>query len=974
MSSTTMSFTVLGPVRAWRGLTEIPLGSPQQRVVMAALLLRQGAPVSAEDLVDAVWGDGPPASATNALRIYVHRLRRCLEPADKRSEPVIESVGSGYRVCLASDALDLAVFQGRVAEAQTLRREGDDTGARALLRSALALSRGSALADVPGAWAQSQRALLVHQWLDALEATFRVELRMGAHHELTTELAGTVDEHPFDERFREMLMVALYRSGRQAAALEVYQSTRALLAKELAISPGPALRHLHQRILRADPELLSPDGRTGGPHVSPPLPGIAPVPAPLTAVPAQLPYDLPVFAGRLTQLADVEDLAATASRRPHPGAALCVVTGSAGIGKTTFAVHAAHRLAPRYPDGQIYLNLHGYDAQEAPVSARRALRTVLEAFGVAADRLPPDVDAQAALYRSLLADRRVLLLLDNARDARQIRPLLPGASRGLVIVTSRDQMSALVVKDGAHHLRLDALSVAEARDLLVHRLGADRVDADVRATRRIIERSARLPLALALIAARAATRRGIPLTTVAGELSKTSTMLDVLSDPDSSVDVRSVFSWSYEGLSPETARLFRLLALAPTPDCSLAAVSALAALPASRVLGPLTELTASHLLDEPAPGRFVLHDLLREYARERLYAQDGEGEASAAFERLLAHHVRTAYSAARALAVNLPPLDLGPVPAGVSPEYIDEPEQAMAWFGRECETLGHLTERAGLVPGCETQAWQLGWSVMEYFQRAGRWDDQIALQYIALEAAGRGGDRLGQAHAHRNLARACTQTGRFTDALRHLGRALTAFEELGDLAGQARCHGNLALILVRQGSHAEALPHVRTAVEQFERAGDRLGQANALNNLGWTSAQTGDLDAALGHCRQALDLLQDMGDRVAEAATWDSLGYIHHHLGDYRQALLCYRRALDLDRMVGDAFNGAETMTHLGDTRLAMGDRPGAREAWTAALGVFEELDPEAAERLRTRLSGLDARADARCGPAAGDPAADGVN
>ncbi|MEV4880115.1 AfsR/SARP family transcriptional regulator [Streptomyces cyaneofuscatus] len=977
MSRDMARFVVLGPVGAWLGPVEVKLGGPQQRVVMAVLLLRRPFPVPAEDLVAAVWGERPPPSAVNQLRIYVHRLRRALEEAAPSSEPLIESVGSGYRLRIADGSLDLAVFQETVSAGQRVLRT-DSVRARALLREALALWQGGALAGLPGAWAQAQRLRLEQGRLDALESAYRAGLDTGAHDDITAEVSQVVAEHPLDERFRELLMLALYRSGRQAAALEVYAQTRTLLAEELGIEPGPDLRRLHERILRADTGLPAPAGAfglgadgehpvaggkdlgAGGKDLAAAGSGAAardhsgPAAGRALVVPAQLPYDLPVFSGRRQELAELADVA-EAGRHGGTGTVLCVVAGSAGVGKTAFAVHAAHGLARDYPDGQIHLDLHGFDAHESPVPPGRALRSVLEAFGVPADRLPDDVDARAALYRSLLAGRRVLILLDNARDSRQVRRLLPSSPGSLTIVTSRDQLSGLVVRNGAHHLRLEALSAAEAHGLLVRRLGAACVDADPAATALVVERTAGLPLALALVAARAATRRVTGLTAIAAELREVPVTLDALSSADSSLDVRSVFSWSYEALSPGAARLYRLSSLAPSPGCSATALAALAGLPVPRTRTLLDELTAAHLVDEPEPGRFVSHDLLREYAAELLAAHDGTDAPAAAFRRMLAHYLGTAYTAARTLWVNLPPLELHPEAAEAPVADVADGERALAWFAAESESLPHLVERAGAAERCERQTWQLAWSLMDHLQREGRWDEQIATQHTALDAASRAGDRVGRAHALRNLARACAQAGRLDEAQHHLTDALEVFGELGDLVGQARSHGNLALVLTRRGEHAAALPHVHRAVEQFRAAGDRVGQANALNNLGWTYAGTGAFPEALRYCRQALDLLRDAGDRVAEAATWDSLGYVHHRLGDHIRALDCYRRALGLDRQLGDDYNGAETLTHLGETKLAMGDAEGAEEAWNTALSVFDDLDPEAARRVRALLSGLPA-------------------
>ncbi|MCK8678219.1 AfsR/SARP family transcriptional regulator [Streptomyces lichenis] len=960
-------FSVLGPVRAWHGGTEVGLGSPQQRVVVAVLLLRAPHPVPAEELVEAVWGEDPPRSAVNQLRIYAHRLRRArARAAAPGTAPLIESAGSGYRLPLPPGALDATAFETAVATAHRLRR-AEPQRAVAELEEALALWRGTALGDLPGDWARAQRTRLEQARLDAVEARLRLRLELGRDEGAAAELAALAAGHPLDERFPELLMLALYRSGRQASALEVYARTRALLSRELGVDPGPELRRMHQRILHADDGLLDaggPEDRAAGAAAT--TPGSRPGPAegrpspaaaasataPALPVPAQLPFDLPVFSGRHRELAELTAFAEE-GRAARAGTVLCVVAGSAGVGKTTFAVHAAHRLAAHYPDGRIHLDLHGFDGQESPLSPRRALRAVLDAFGVAADRVPGDLDAQAALYRSLLADRRVLLLLDNARDARQVRPLLPSAPGSLVLVTSRNQLSGLIVRDGARPLRLEALTGTEARALLVRRLGAARVDADPEATAAVVARGAGLPLALALIAARAAARRLASLAPIATELRELPTMLDALSDTDTSLDMRSVISWSYEALPPGTARMFRLFSLTPAPGCDPAALAALAALPVAAVRPLLAELAGAHLLDEPEPGRHTAHDLLREYAAEQLAAHEGEPERTAAFRRLLAHYLGTAYTAARTVAVNLPALSLHPEAAGAPVGDVGDPRRAAAWLARECEALLGLVERAGATPGCERQTWQLAWSLMDHLQRAGRWDDQMAVQRTALAAALRSADRTGQAHAHRDLARACTQAGRLDEATGHLQRALGAFEELGDLTGQARSHGNLALVLTRRGEHAKALPHVHRAVELFEAAGDVLGQASALNNLGWTYANTGGPREALRYCRQALELLQDAGDRVAEAATWDSLGYIHHGLGDLSEAVRCYHRALALDRALGDGFNEAETLTHLGETRAAMGDEAGAREAWRRAVGLFDELDPGAATRVRERIAAL---------------------
>ncbi|KAF4408086.1 AfsR/SARP family transcriptional regulator [Streptomyces lycii] len=1121
-----LRFTVLGPVRAWRGAEEVPLGTPQQRAVLAVLLVRQGSQVPVEELVDAVWGEEIPSSATSSVRTYVHRLRRMLEQATA-ADPVIRSVGSGYMMHTAPDRLDLASFRERLADAERARRDDDPKRAAELLREALELWHGSALAGIPGPWAEAQRNHLARLRLSAVEARLTVELDLGGHQEAAAELTSLVAEHPLDERFREMLMLALYRSGRQASALEVYRDSRTLLAEELGVEPGPALRALHERILRADDTLLHPpraaarpapapgapaprhgghrdappdvrqdaprgagqdvpsaanqdvshdvsqdlshdgghdaghDGghdaghgagfgdarrnarrnappdrrqdpddrpdrqdpgqrqgpgrrqaphrhqRDGDPWPDPapePRPGLVPAvpdrrsaapavpaaPAPPAAtapagvparipvpreapeaavplaVPAQLPHGLAAFTGREAETARLEARFPVADE-PRTAGVICTVTGTAGVGKTAFAVHCAHRVAPRFPDGQVYLNLRGFDSPGPPVSTTRALGSALEALGVPAEKQPRDVDAQAALYRSLLAGRRVLLLLDNARDSDQVRPLLPGAPGCGVIVTSRNQLSGLIVKDGAHHLRLEVLTAGEARDVLARRIGAARVAAEPEAAEEIVERSARLPLALALVAARAATRADFPLAAVADELRDLPGRLDALSDTDGTLDVRSVFSWSYHALSDGAARLFRLFAAHPGPDLTLPAAASLLGLPAARARRLLAELAGAHLVDEHVLGRYAPHDLLRVYAAELLAEDEPEEECRAATHRMLSYYLHSAAAGARLLTPQLSEIALVPAPPGSLAERFDRSEESWeertrAWFTAELVVLLGAVGHAART-GFETHAWQLAWALMELLQRYGRWDDNAAIQRTALEAARRSGDRTGQSHAQRNLALARITQGRYEEAEPHLEQALALCEELGDLDGQGRVHNYIASVSLRQGDNRRGLRHTRTALDLFRASGDRYTVAMAANNVGWAYAMLGEYEPALEHCWESLTMLRGLGDRTAEAAAWDSLGYIRHHLGQYDEAIDAYGRALALDREIDDRFNESDTLSHLGDTHLATGDRDAARLAWRAALAGFTELDPEAAERVRGKLRDLDVPPDRDGGP-----------
>ncbi|MFJ3899490.1 AfsR/SARP family transcriptional regulator [Streptomyces sp. NPDC090083] len=967
-----LRFMVLGPVRAKLGDVDIPLGSPLQRTVLAVLLLRQGSTVDVAELVDALWGDTPPASATNSIRVYVHKLRRLLAQG---GDPTlqIESVGSGYLLTLPSGSLDLLDFHQRVAAAEQLRAEGDSTGAIDHLRKALTLWHGSALADLTGEWAQSQRSFLDGVRLSAIEARLDVEMESGSYAETAVELTALVTAYPLDERFREMLMLSLHLTGRTAAALTVYQEVRDLLADELGLDPGPALQRMYEHILHANKESTAQTGdEQDGPvaehtntsqeqglsdvsgRPSPAQPARLPEPEPEPVpMPTQLPNDLVVFAGRepeLERLAQTLDCCTTTDPR---AAHIFVVTGTAGVGKTALAVHWAHQAAPLFPDGQLYVNLRGFDAPGTALTTSTALCALLEGLGVPSDGLPASLEAKIALYRRLLAGRRVLLLLDNVRSAEDVRPLLAGAPGCLTLVTSRYQLSGLIVRDGAHYVGLDVLSDQEAGELLVKRVGSHRLAAEPEAVREIIERSGGLPLALALVSARVATRSGFPLSAIAEELRDSPTQLDAFSHLDASLDVRSVLSWSYQDLSDQAARLFRLLSVHPGPSISLDVAAALADLTLSHTRQLLGELTHAHLVGENAPGRFSLHSLLRGYASELAHSVDATGARHAALNRVLTYYVQTSCRAALLLFPGLPKSTLSDIIGdGSASRSIPDHASATAWFTAEYPVLPLLVEEA-VAAGSDTHAWQLAWLFMEFAQERGNWDDQISTLRAALKAARRARDRRGQAETHRNLARLYAATDRHQDASVHLVAALRLFEDLADLNGQARTHGVLGLVSLRQGNVDLALTSCRRALALYEEQDDRTGLAKSLNNVGWILAHLGSPGTALAHCRRALRLSQEVNDQVGEAACWDSLGYVLHELGRHREALDCYHRSLAINREIGDRRNEAETLAHVGDTHRALNEDTAAREAWERALVIQDPAAMPGAEKTRAKLREL---------------------
>ncbi|MFD7819047.1 BTAD domain-containing putative transcriptional regulator [Streptomyces sp. NPDC059785] len=955
-------FAVLGPVRAWRSSAEIDLGPPQQRLVLAALLLAEGSQVVSSELVKAVWGCEAPASAFGVLRTYIHRLRKALEPAGDTAASVIRSTADGYQLRISPQELDLSSFRELLAQAEQARCAGDDKGVAGFLQEALSLWRGTALAGVRGDYAQAQRQRLEALRLSAQADRIAAELSLGDHSEAAAELVRLVAEHPLDERFRELLMLALYRSGRQAAALDTYREARTLLANELGVDPGPALQTMYQRILRADTRLTTSPATTAPAQVSVPS-SRNPVSAGASPVPAQLPPGLPVFVGRDAELAELHESTSGGT------VVVSAISGTAGVGKTAFAVHWARQVADRFPDGQLYVNLRGFDPAGPPVSPQHALRTVLESLGADAHRLPQNIDSLAARFRTLLAGKRMLLLLDNARDAAQVRPLLPGAPGCLAIVTSRSRLPGLVAVDGAHPVDLDVLSVPEARELLARRLTTGRIEAEPQAVEEIISRCARLPLALAVAAARAATRPALSLAAIAAELRESADGLDAFHDGDTAADIRAVFSWSYQALAPDAARLFRFLALHPGPDITLPAAAGLVALPLPRTRQLLTELVQVHLLEEHVPGRYTSHDLLRTYATELTHTLDPPHEVQAARRRILDHYLHSAREALT-LTGERALITMAPAAEGVRVETFGaDTDKAAAWFTAEQAVLLAAVEQAA-AHHYDGHTWQLAWAMANHLHWRGLWQEHEAVHHTAMVAARRLGDLTAQAHIHHGLSVVTAARDRGDEARVHAERAIELFTEVDDMRARAECYRTLSRVAEQQGDPETALAaaqqylalhrtyadHDRDDTDDTDDSRGLRATAVALNMVGWSHSQLGQHQQALDHCRQALALCQELDCSTGAAETWGNIGYAHHHLGHYEQAVEAYRNAVDFSRRGDFHWMIAEALTRLGDAHLSFGQPNAARTAWVEALDIKEQLGAGGAadtEPLRTRLCRL---------------------
>lgn len=917
-----MQFRILGPLEVRHDGDVVPLGGPKHSKVLAVLLLEANHAVPLHRLIDALWGEHPPATAKRQVQNAVAALRRVL--AAVGNDP-IERTGDSYR--LTTTDLDRLDFASEVAQARSHMASGEVHKARELLSRALDRWRGPALAGSADGVIASAADRLDEARLSAIEDLIDVELQLGRNDAAIERARQVLTLNPFRQKAAHQMMLALHRSGRDAEALQVYTELRATLADELGLDPEARLQELHRQILRNE------------------------VPAPETAprhlpVPAQLPADLRGFTGREPQLAELDAIL------EHDSAAMpiIVIAGTAGVGKTALATHWAHRIADRFGDGQLYANLRGFDRGQ-PVSPETAVRGFLDALEVAPERIPYDLDAQVGLYRSLLAERRMLVVLDNARDVGQVRPLLPGGGECLVVVTSRNQLSGLVAAEDAHPVVLEPPTEREAHAMLSRRLGLHRVAAELEATVDIIEACSRLPLALALVSARAALNPQFRLLDLAAELRDEHHRLDALAAGDAADDVRAVFSWSYQSVSADAAHIFRVLGLHPGPDIAVPAAASLAGLPTRAVRALLAELASAHLVTEHRPGRFTLHDLLRDYASELADHHEPEAERHAALHRVLDHYLHSAHTADRLLAPTRDDIALAPARPGVTTAQPQTYVQAMHWFSTEHQGLLAALERAA-ESGFGTHAWQLAWSLSNFLDYRGHWHDMESAWRTGIDAGHPFADPATHGRALRVLAYACLQTRQYEAAHRHLEQALKLSSESSD-TGRAHTHSTLGYIYYCQGRYADALAQSQLALEHFQNDRHTAGQARALNAIGWCQALLGDHHQALANCEQALRLHQEGGNRHGEAGTLDSLGYAHHHLGYHRQSIRCYQRALAIYRDLGDLRLQAEVHLHLGDARHDADDHPAAEASWHEALAILDDLNHPRADEVRTRLKTL---------------------
>ncbi|WP_443055346.1 BTAD domain-containing putative transcriptional regulator [Streptomyces sp. NBC_00258] len=958
-----LRFSVLGPMRAWRGADSLPTGSPQQRALLAALLLREGRTATASELIDALWGDEPPSQALAAVRTYGSRLRKIL------SSEVLVSESGGYAIRLSAerDSLDLAMAQELAADAERAKEAGDLLHARDLLNTALSLWDGEVLAGVPGPYAEAQRQRLNEWRLQLVESRLDMDLEQGSHAEAVSELTALTAAHPVRERLRELLMLALYRSGRQAEALAVYADTRRLLADELGVDPRPGLKELQQRILQADPGLAEPSAPVAEPTAAP-------------VRPTQLPATVPDFTGRTRLVAELSEVLPSAAEGRVM--AVSALAGIGGVGKTTLAVHVAHQVRGVFPDGQLYVDLQGSGTR--PAEPETVLGSFLRALGTVDSAIPDSLEERAALYRAALDGRRVLVLLDNARDAAQVRPLLPGTEGCAALVTSRARMVDLA---GAHLVDLDVMSPEEARQLFTKIVGEERVASERRSALDVVAACGFLPLAIRIAASRLAARRTWTVSVLAAKLADERRRLDELQAGD--LAVKATFELGYGRMEPAQARAFRLLGLADGPDISLAAAAAVLDLPGDDTEDLLEALVDTSLLESAAPGRYRFHDLVRLYARacaER--DEQPPSEREAAMSRLLDFYLATA---AGVYAIERPGDRLV--------DDLEETDHAGLRFAEGTAALDWLYSEAAPLLACVRQA-----AGTDRLRRA------VDLLWAAKDLTESG----AISHQYETTARAMCDATRAALDIRAEGRARTILtavlldsgqiqqaeeqaQHAMDLAGSAQDATAISwvanirgLICLHQGRYTEGKTFFDQAIEGFRALGNRPFEATSLCNLSEAHLGMGDIAKAveiaerghathaefgrtvrvanghyavgialnragrhaeaLGQFSEALGIFVEHRQRLWEGTTRFRIAEVHLAARRPTEAAQHAEQALALRCIGGDRMRG-QVLTLLGRALSALGQDDRARACWREALFILEQTGSTEAAELRALIA-----------------------
>jgi DNA-binding SARP family transcriptional activator/tetratricopeptide (TPR) repeat protein len=958
---------LLGPLEVWVQGRPVVISAPRLRTLLAVLAVSAGRAVSVDRLAVAAWGDELPGDARRTVRTYVTRLRRLLGGGSIGTSP------DGYVLRVEPDGVDALRFVRLLDEAAVAPGAVEE---RALLAQALGLWRGVPFEDVRSGWLEDEEARrLTERYLAATERRIDLDLAEGRATELVAELSSLTARYPLRESLWVRLLVVLDRCGRPAEALERYEAVRVRLAQELGADPGPELQQVHAELLAGRP------------------PG--PVGAPVGWVlPRQLPADVDGFTGREQELAGLEKLL---DMGDDDGTwrlvVILAVAGTPGVGKSALAVHAAHRVAGRFADGQVYVNLQGAAVGPAPLGPLEVLGRFLRSLGVDPGAVPAEVEEAAALWRSRVAGRRLLVVLDDAVDAAQVRPLLPAGSGCGVLVTSRRVLASL---PGAHHLRLEVLEPAEAVELLGRLVGPQRVAAEPEAAAEVARLCGYLPLALRIAGARLAARPGWPVKALAQRVADAQRRLDELELAD--LGVRASFTVSDEQLRASddptdraAAAAFGLLGLLDGPELGVPVAARLLDRPDDVAERVLERLVDAQLLETPAPGRYRLHDLLRLYAREVACQRHREADRAAALTRALGFYVATAWGTLELLRPGDYRLARAEGRWRKDGLQLADDTAALGWLEVERPNLLAAVRQAAAAPGVPDElAIQLSHALAGFCRVRSYWDDWVQVNQTALEVARRVGDRAAQAQVHSDLGLAHWRLGRYDQALASHQQSLTICRELGDRRGEGAGLNNLSLVrewqgrydqavaclheslaicrelgdrhgiasslgnlgnnYERLGRYDEALACQQESLAAYRELGDRDGLARGLTNLGGGYERLGRYDEALACLHEGLAIYGELGDRDGQAFCLNDLGVVYQRQGSYDKALTWLRESLAIRRELGDPHAEAECLRELGVTLRALDRLEEARTHWQEALAIFERLQTTDAGQVRALL------------------------
>ena len=999
-------FRLLGPVEVRIGGHVRPLGGSRQEKLLATLLLNTDGMITAGKLVDALWDEHPPDTARNQVHNAIAALRRNLGPA----RDVVVTDGAGYRAQVDESQVDVHRFTHAVEHARRQADTGEAGAAVDRLTGALRLWRGPALAGIDGRFAEASAARLDDQRLAARELLAELRLATGDTATAIPELTELVADHPLRENLRRLLILALYRGGRQSDALDLYDRTRALLADELGLDPGPELRELHQQVLRGDPGLDQ-------------APMSAEHPVDTRRTPSYLPHDVADFTGRTTEVSQVLALAGSTG---DTAVVITALDGMAGIGKTTLAIRVAHLLAGDYPDGQMFLDLLGHTPGQSPLDPATALDTLLRALGVPPEQIPDGLGQREIRWRSELTGRRILVVLDNAADSPQVRALLPGGQGSCVLVTSRRRLSTL---EGATSFSLDLMPRDDAIALFRRVAGHRRTEVEVTQVEEVVSLCGFLPLAIRIAASRFHHRPIWTVAYLAGRLRDERRRLDELAVGDRSV--MAAFTVSYQHLTDPQRRLFRLLGLHPGPDFDAHGAAALADIAVAEAESLLEDLLDVHLLNQHTVGRYHFHDLLRQHAFAMAEQEEPPGEQRIALRRLVEHYLNVGCAVERLVdpGRQLVEPKLGHVSALPPLRNLSDVKGLVAAEHRTfAAAIG--CARAQDLPG---QASQLAIILGPCLLRHGYVDEALVGYEQGLDAARGSSDVDAESTLHRSLGVTYIGIGRFHDALRSLREGLTIERARGDGQAAARFLVNIGIVHIRLGQYEDAITSLRDAVNAMGTDGtprdraaalgnlgvvhtilgryteaaeyhldalainteqeNRYMEASCLLNLGWTHTRWGRqetaetyLDRALALSRQlgskedegrgnylladclhqqgrdveALDrgraglvLAREIRSRDMEIYALNVLGRVHHALCDASAAEECYRRALALTDQANPGLQGALANDGLGHLAAQRGDYATALSAWGRGLGIAAAVGLPEADRFREQISAI---------------------